>query len=1023
MHAFRRIFWKESRAQWQVWLGLLTGILIIQVVFVSASVFGRSPRNESILPGLFITAVVIGVCYAATSAAILVAGEREDETDFLLRTFPIPRLALLGGKFAFTLASLLALVGIGFASATVLAAAYSGGDLQLPASDLGTIARSMGGAFALGLFFSLVVDRVMVALGLAITAEFLVVGILGNFVPESWRDMLYWGIVAAVLAIDFRLAVRWLEGRPLFIEGAAAGGLPWPWKSVAPIAAPWSTRWVRLLQRLVATGSPETRATLSLVWRELRGAAPFVAIWGAAGFVLVDLAIRAGAGIPLHLLYLHITPVVGGLMTALGDQRRGTYRFLADHGVSPLRVWTAKIGTWLVVAFLMTVFFGWYDVMFAARLGFARNTISNAMLPVFEGIAMQMRTPGQPRSPEHLPGPDIESFLLSLGLMLFAVGQWASFLCRQPMVACAISIGLGAVAIGWHYSVVLADVPLALATWPVNAVLLFATAWEARPWLLGQSKGRFRIREALIVGLPLLVVLIAARAWRIAAIPFVGTPTIAKSLKLPPSPWVIPVGPDGIRKDPSPTQVVFELQDPSYPLRFQATSLTELYLSFRNPETAAILRKGLPRQSRAHALTRFSEMADVLVPTGRYDERERSDISEEPAASAPEAGAAVPAAMPPVDPPAVRPTGGERAENEPGNDQAPVEQHAGKLDPVTLPARWDGLLDLLMAAEYSAATSSDWDEWSRAVETRQSLMQTMRDWARLEGQTVAHLDAAITDLRKTSLFVSPISMLHRRNAHWQATVGESLVPGIGHMRPEVHELSFRAMNFLTGERERSIRLANALTSANLYRESGRESDPDRIPIVDNSRVEGERRRFGGWIASTALVPGSAYLDPMVDEGWAKAIDIQFQNQAAARTGTILCLLLQRYRLEHGTFPTDLATAIESLSPPPAPREKLLHDPYSGADFQYRPNGFPDPLHIPRVSAPWKDTTADILPAGQPLLWSVGPANLSIDRFPGPPTYYRSTRRGRATTVNGSTLYNDVSPRLDPAGVRFLILPP
>jgi hypothetical protein len=1017
MHAFQRVFWKESRSQWQVWAGLLAGILLIQGVLISADLLDRRSLNSSVVAGLFITAVVVGVCYAAASAAILISGEREDETDFLLRTFPIPRSALIGGKIAFSVSSLLALVAAGFASAALLSVSLSGGALRFPASDLGNLARSMGGALVWGLFFSLLVDRVMVALGLAITMEIVVVGIVGNFVVEAWQDPLYWVIVAGVLAVDLRLAARWVEGRPLLSDQATSGGFPWPWGSADAAAAPQSTRWRRLLRSFVASGSPEARATGSLLWRELRGAVPFMAIWGAAGFVLVDLAMRFRIGFPIHFFYLHLTPVLCGLMTVLGDQRRGTYRFLADHGVSPLRVWNVKIGTWLLVAVLMTAFFGWYDVAFAGRLAnVGPGPIIDSAWPIFRGITSGVRTPAQRTFGEPAQAAYVWNLLLSLGLLLFAVGQWASFVCRQPVVASAVAIGLAVVSIAWHFAMVFADVPLALATWPLSVVLLLATAWQVSHWMLGRSSGRFRLKEALIVTLPLLGVLTAVHAWRIEAIPVVPIPTVEYSVGLSRVPWTLPVDRDGVRHTVLPTQVPVELRDPTFPLRAIDAPATLVYFDFRNPETAAILQQALVSRTRPHVLTQLVEMADLLVSKSRQN-RERPAAA--PEAAAPFPSGELPVTPPPTDPVLPRGAGDDVADAAVDVAQPRADRAGRKFDPATLPARWDGLRDLLSAAEYAAAGASDWDEWSRAVETRQSLFGSMRRWGRIEGQTAASLDAAIADLRKTRLCVSPIDMLHRRNLLWQRDIGEGMVPGQGAHRDI--PLVFRLITSLTGERTRSIRLANFLAAANLKREIHRPADPDHIALVDDARVEAERRMLAGWVASTFLIPPSSYLDPMIHESWARVVDIQFQNQVAARAGTILCLLLQRHRLEHGEFPTDLTTAIEGLDPPMTPDEKLLHDPYSGAEYQYRPRGFPAPLLIPRGSGSVTNSPESVVWTGQPLLWSVGPGHSSIDRVAGPPLVFRASSRGRM--VSGPIVSNDVSSPSGPADVWFLILPP
>src|SRR5262245_17031701 len=125
MDAFRRIFWKEASTQWHVWAALAVGILLLQLLVASIEPSQHPSMRGEMVPILFGIAIVLSVCYAAASASILIAGEQEDETAFLLRTFPLPAPSLIGGKLAYTIVSLLALLAVGSASAGLAGIALS----------------------------------------------------------------------------------------------------------------------------------------------------------------------------------------------------------------------------------------------------------------------------------------------------------------------------------------------------------------------------------------------------------------------------------------------------------------------------------------------------------------------------------------------------------------------------------------------------------------------------------------------------------------------------------------------------------------------------------------------------------------------------------------------------------------------------------------------------------------------------------------------------------------------------------
>lgn len=1040
MDAFRRVFWKESRAQAHVWIALAIGVLLLQGIVVSSELVRQSQLSSGVVTALFIVTSVIGVCYAAASASILVAGEREDETAFLLRTFPIPRAALLGGKLSFTLLSLLALLLFGFVSAAFLGGLLGRDRLTLP-DDLWTYTRSMGGAIVWGLLFSLLVERVMIALGLAIGTEIVVVGIIGNSLPAEWRESVYWTIVLGILTLDLVLAVRWLAGESLVPASL--------WKpSAAAPRVERSTSWLRLLQRIVGSGSPERRATGALLWRELRGAVPFAIVWCVVGILLVDLGMRTRDKFPAHLLFLALTPAVCGLMTALGDQRKSLFRFYADRGISPLQIWSVKIVTWLFVATTFVVFFGWYDATFTGRFD---RSFGHPIGPVLSGIAESVRLPLD-RMTGHV-SPDAElrvwNFILSLCLMLFTTGQWAAFLRGQAVAAVALTMGLGFVALTWHFVVISADVPLLWTTWPVTLAGLAATAWNSSRWLEENYRWPTTLRRVAWFLIPIFGVLFAARTLRVTSIPAI--PMAATSIPLRTSSWInyrnpqtrllVSSHPDGGLQEEGgfrsgDTTVLWSIAQtakslvtptaPSEPTPFLPTPSDRLN-SIMEPGSS-----GAPEMEPPLPPLPTPAAGDSPPKDGGTDQPEppatdaaasseakpfpKDDVGKLPEPLAAGAGPDL-VAGPAAGGEAGSGPAGEGASSAPPGGAKPPEP----IDPATLAARWDGLLDLIAATDRSAEGSVDWRSWIEAVETRQKVLQSARVWGRIPGQSVERLDAAIDDLRELPDCPSATQMLRNRHALWRAYAsGERLSSWGPEFVPQGGAAKFLVT--LMGERSRSLRLADLMTDAALRHDVRPSGDLGQIGAPENRVVAEDQARIGRWLASTFLVPHTFRFEPIASESENRSIAIHRHNAAAARLGTITCLLLQRYRLTHGEFPATLAEVVEGTSLSPERISRLTRDPFTGDEFRYRRDGFPGSVHLDFRSALWQFERTISIPAEQPLVWSGGAALRSI--VPGsviPPVY--EAHPARQVDLWAPAAIGDFARTSHADQVDFLILPP
>ncbi|MBL8851567.1 MAG: ABC transporter permease, partial [Planctomycetaceae bacterium] len=117
---FGRILWKEARAQFSLWLALVIGALLLQVIVIAS---GRNAPMGS--QGVTAVVFVLTCCFMVASIALLFTGETEDGTRDWLRQLPIRPGTLIGAKLSFTLVATL-LYFVTISATAVLAIALDG---------------------------------------------------------------------------------------------------------------------------------------------------------------------------------------------------------------------------------------------------------------------------------------------------------------------------------------------------------------------------------------------------------------------------------------------------------------------------------------------------------------------------------------------------------------------------------------------------------------------------------------------------------------------------------------------------------------------------------------------------------------------------------------------------------------------------------------------------------------------------------------------------------------------------------
>jgi len=490
----RTLVWKEYREQRPVWLAMaaLGGVLLVALLqILDPRALGSRIRMEDVLGGI---AVVVAFTYGLVCGAMMLAGEKESST--------LPFLDYLEGRRArlwttkvltgviLTLAESLLLAGLATGLGTGQPkAGFPGGWLVLA-----TVFGLAG--FAWGLLGSALSRSVLAAVGAA--AVLLVVA-----VP--------FGIMIAQL-----IARRATPDLPVAVVGAAAVTIAALVGSGLIFCGP---DWQRRPSAFAPAGKIRRRASSgvrAVLWLTSQQARMGMALLAAGALVL-------GAIVPVSglILWPVVTLLLGiGCGTAVfaGEQAGDAQRFLADQRLPIGRIWAVKMSFWLIVAVALTTL-----TFLAASLRLpAAATLG--MRFVEERNMVEQLVGQKPLSQELLRRIGHGTFL-TLGLAYgFAFGQFFTLLARKNAVAVVLAVLVGiAVAAVWVPSLVSGGV----RPWQVLVVPALLLV-SIRPVLWAWAGGRLHtVRPVLVLagGGALAAAWMAGNFWfRAVAIPDVGEP-------------------------------------------------------------------------------------------------------------------------------------------------------------------------------------------------------------------------------------------------------------------------------------------------------------------------------------------------------------------------------------------------------------------------------------------------------------------------------------------------------------------
>jgi len=499
---FWRLAWKEYRLQRAFWASMVLLTVVLQlIVLLFAGQSDPVPRTM----WLFQVALVLSALYALGCGATLFATEHESGTYDFQRALPVSAARLFLSKVTFAVASTLAMIGLVWGSAAIVAG------WRLPEPHAQFVQWSVWGFSAVellvwGAFFSLLLKRPLVAAALAVTADvvsvslqLIVVESVSRYLPEPHSVILpYRAVVAAIVATaTIWLGCRWFRERIIALP--AAGRFP-PAETTADQSA---------LARRAVYGS---RGGLfrRLAWQHLRQSEAMLAVLS----VVVALLLMTGIGLgiciaidgrvrsvgPPFCFWLaacvwagYMVPPLAGACVFLGDQRRHGFRFLAERGLEPRRVWLSRHAIWTAAALCWTLL----------TLPIALLLMASVSLP--EGRFLL----------------DLAGAMLGFVILAYAAGQLCSMFLSSGILAGFSSMALTVFLCMWAGLMNFLAVPWLWSVAPIPLVLLLATWLRTPHWLLERNTLKAWLPTALSLALPGLAILTAVCAYRVYSVPLV----------------------------------------------------------------------------------------------------------------------------------------------------------------------------------------------------------------------------------------------------------------------------------------------------------------------------------------------------------------------------------------------------------------------------------------------------------------------------------------------------------------------
>ena len=493
---FHRMFWKEYRVHRALWLSCFL-IGIASQLTLGFMALHPEIRSEFLLGA----ASFFPVMYAVGCGALLFASEREERTADWLTTLSIPPAPSLTAKFAFAVASVVALQTVLALFSLLLLGGTSVENLRtmfLPFALVVLIWSSLG---------SLLSQRVLMSVPLTFLLG-LVSHLLLLYVLVSWHQQSFQmnapivfiavGMLSfCVLVVDIWLGLRWCQGQ--YIDGSSLENVQFRLTDFWQSRSKPRTTTSRLTTRV----EPEQawyRTWQRLVWQE-RNRESLHRVILATGVILGFFAAINGPNyqswpeiaVLLLIGLAALTPFSMGVLGFRSDANRSQSRFLAFRGISPASVWMAKQAVWmsravwLPIAIIAVALF--FESLFVSGYGIGQLPMKH----VFSTFVSQ------------------PSLVIWIILVSYGCGQLAALLFQRTILAIAFGVMLNVVLMGWLGLTEVLSVPQwCFLGLPVLAMFLI-TLWQMRPWLLEDNSWSRKWKLAVaLIGAPSLIVMLLA---------------------------------------------------------------------------------------------------------------------------------------------------------------------------------------------------------------------------------------------------------------------------------------------------------------------------------------------------------------------------------------------------------------------------------------------------------------------------------------------------------------------------------
>ncbi len=917
---FWRVFWKEYRQIRAFWLAILGFAVLLEAIMFVAAMF---PSGEIPIEAFYAAALHLPVLYGLGCGALMFAAEHEAETFEFQRALPLSAGQLLGGKLCFALASAALLPGVLWVFAWLSAGRTLPNDgwthLGLWLSGLGLSIE----LFAWAALFSLLLGRVLWATVLSVGFVCLVaiaaIPGAGSFV--TWilhirhaghpvALALHVLITAAVLAVDLWLGRRWLREHPL----------PWSRPSSSTRATPRGSADRRLGQRLTIWGRLIWHAWMQARWT--LGIILAVAGGIVAFQLIMDLVSGTNSMTRFTRVPLVMSPLIAAVVGATvywSDQRKEQFRFFAERGVSPRRVWASR----QVVA--VTAVVVWFALSFVCLAAELANTPrwyvpGNTQTGTFAHI--------------EIPSEAILGLqaLVGLSMLSYAVGQIFSLTIRSGVIALFLGLLASWAAGMWAAAMWEFRVPLWFSVAPIPIVCFCVSWWRAPDWLVERSSWRSRVELALAIILPLTAMGVAVVGYRVYEIPAVARIKEVVRERRP------QFSSEGLR-----TSLLYY------------DAFSEFLSAEHDPDT---VDSSPSRSQSPMELARDSQSGRDPAEGLARGVQTFMDAAGRSTCQFPS--------------PQLRLQTGDAVSEADWQKVEDVDGHAVQLagfvlatcDTLEQDGQLEAALDRYVAVMAFARHLYDgagWQRQQRADSVERSVLERLPQWAAHPGQTAETIRTAAERLERECFQFTPSrrdGIVQEYLSYQSLLNGEPPEEAIATAQ-EAFVVWFLS-NFMPWEHARAERLLNYNASSELMRMAvieQLERSGECIRKVDDAFRD---NNVAGWIETT---PGFVRPHWMLSE--AVMVDA-VAMWAARRRIARLQLALAAWRAEHGHLPRRLDQLVDSEL------DSLPIDPFTGHSFRYQMEGADSDFACRNISTSARETSERSIAAGTPFLWSAGP---------------------------------------------------